>query len=132
MDAQKGLTGEARPTLIDFQGERRARTRARTPGGRWAPFRRRAPVSGASAKEEPAAGHDSPAGNDDETGFAELRAVYDRGHLDDPEADLRAYARAIARGADHDEIMASARLTVAAADAPRFLKPLWKWLDREG
>jgi hypothetical protein len=64
--------------------------------------------------------------------FAKLLAIYDRGFLDDPEPAWRAWVRAIASGADHDEIMAGARLWVAAADAPRFLKPLAVWLDREG
>jgi hypothetical protein len=65
--------------------------------------------------------------------FAELRAIWAvRPWLDDPEAERRAWDRAIARDADPNEILDAGRATVAAADAPRFLPPLARWLDREG
>jgi hypothetical protein len=64
--------------------------------------------------------------------FEELRAIYDRGHLDDDEAAREAFERACQRGAEPEEIIEGARVWVAAADAPRFLKPLDVWLDRQG
>ena len=65
--------------------------------------------------------------------YAELRRLWDREEWDeDEDADRRAYDAAITRGADPNEIFEAARLRVATIDAPRYLKPLWKWLDREG
>jgi hypothetical protein len=70
-------------------------------------------------------------------GFAELRAVWRRGHLadDTPKAVAiarAAYAKAIGEGAQPEEIVEVAKLWVAAADAPRFLTPLPTWLETRG
>jgi hypothetical protein len=62
--------------------------------------------------------------------FTDLLAVWQRpwGEDDEPAAH-RAFAEAC-READPDDIIASARRWVAAADEPRFLKPLTKWLAK--
>jgi hypothetical protein len=69
--------------------------------------------------------------------FAELRALWRRGHpADDTEKAIAvaraAYAKAIARGARPDEIFEIAKQWVAAADAPRFLPALPSWLATQG
>jgi hypothetical protein len=80
-----------------------------------------------SRKEESSFGSPVP-----ET-YSELRAIWAvRPWLDDPDADRRALEAAIRRGANPCEILDAARATVAAADHPRFLPALPKWLDREG
>lgn len=65
--------------------------------------------------------------------FAQLTAIWQRGWLDDD--DERAAHKKFAEACQHDEpekILAGARAWVAAADAPRFLKPLSKWLAARG
>jgi hypothetical protein len=68
----------------------------------------------------------------EEDSYSELRAVWTRPWIEDEDADRRAYAAAIKKGAVPDEILEGARAWVEAANAPRFLKPLAVWLDREG
>jgi hypothetical protein len=72
-----------------------------------------------------------------ENGFAELRALWRRGHpADDTEKAIAvaraAYAKAIAEGADGEQLFEAAKPWVAAADAPRFLPPLPTWLATQG
>jgi hypothetical protein len=66
--------------------------------------------------------------------FAELRALWRRGHAADDTAKAiavarAAYAKAIAEGAQPDEIFDGAKQWIAAADASRFLPPLPSWLE---
>jgi hypothetical protein len=63
--------------------------------------------------------------------FAELTAIYRRPWPDDPREERRAWEGALAAGADPAEIVEAARAWVEAADAPRFLPALAKWLDAE-
>jgi hypothetical protein len=63
--------------------------------------------------------------------FRELRAIWARPWTDDVDADRRAFARACQEAAP-DDIIAAATAFVAAADAPRFLPPLAKWLANRG
>jgi hypothetical protein len=72
-----------------------------------------------------------------ENGFAELRALWRRGHpADDTDkavaAARAAYAKALAEGALAEQIFESAKQWVAAADAPRFLPALPTWLAGQG
>jgi hypothetical protein len=65
-----------------------------------------------------------------------LRAIWQRGWPSDdaPETVARtgqAFAQAC-RDADAEDIIAAAQTWVAAADAPRFLPPLAKWLASRG
>jgi hypothetical protein len=60
--------------------------------------------------------------------FAELQAIWQRPWPDDEAAGRRAFAKACAM-AEPDTIIAAAAAWVAAADAPRYLPPLAKWLD---
>jgi hypothetical protein len=81
-------------------------------------------------KEEPAAGA-TPVRD-----FAELRGVWQRGHLKDQTAarraeDQRAYDRA-RRKAAANVIFAGALKTIQAADAPNYLPTLAVWLDGQG
>ena len=63
--------------------------------------------------------------------FSQLRAVWARPWADDDAADRRAFAQAC-REVAPDDIIAAASAFVAAADAPRFLPPLAKWLAARG
>jgi hypothetical protein len=115
------------------EGERENAPSARdnSPGGRAPPLR------GAPAGEDRSAPvlEEREASKQGEViapgSFEELRAVYDRGHLDDDEAARKAFERACGEVAP-EIIIAAAKVWVAAADAPRFLKPLPIWLDRRG
>jgi hypothetical protein len=64
--------------------------------------------------------------------FAELAAIWQRGWLDDDEQEARKAFTEACREADPEEIITGARAWVAAADAPRYLKPLPKWLAARG
>jgi hypothetical protein len=68
---------------------------------------------------------------EEENKFAELRAVWVRPWADDVEADREAFERACQEVAPED-IVEAAITWVAAADAPRFLPPLAKWLTNRG
>jgi hypothetical protein len=81
---------------------------------------------GDGAAAAPLAGEIIPPGS-----FEELRLVYDRGHLDDDQAARKAFKTAC-REVAPEVIIEAAKVWVAAADAPRFLKPLDVWLDRRG
>jgi DNA-binding transcriptional regulator YhcF (GntR family) len=63
--------------------------------------------------------------------FRELRAIWARPWADDDAADRRAFEVACREVAPEDIIEAAAAW-VAAADAPRFLPPLAKWLAARG
>ena len=63
--------------------------------------------------------------------FSELRAVWARPWADDDAADQRAF-EAACREVAPKAIIAAAAAHVAAADAPRFLPPLAKWLASRG
>src|SRR5262249_598809 len=63
--------------------------------------------------------------------FGELREIWRRPWPDDDAADQRAFERAC-REAAPDEIIEAAVQWVAAADAPRFLPPLARWLANRG
>lgn len=62
------------------------------------------------------------------SGFVELQAVWKRPWPDNELANRTAYATAC-RDTNPDNIVAGAKAWVAAADAPRFLPSLHKWLD---
>jgi hypothetical protein len=63
--------------------------------------------------------------------FAELRGIWQRPWADDDAADQRAF-EAACREVTPDEVIEAAKTWVAAADAPRFLPPLAKWLNARG
>jgi hypothetical protein len=66
--------------------------------------------------------------------LAELRTVWARPWLDDPEADRRALEAALHDGADDlsiPDLIEAARAWAAAVE-PRFLPPLAKWLAGRG
>jgi len=64
--------------------------------------------------------------------FADLREIWNREYWqEDRLRDRRAFITAC-RKAEPDIIIEAAKLRVAAADAPRYLPPLWKWLDDDG
>jgi hypothetical protein len=65
--------------------------------------------------------------------FDALKTIWQRGWLDEQyEAqDRQAYAKAC-RETDLETIIEAAKTWVAAADAPRFLPPLHRWLNRKG
>jgi hypothetical protein len=72
----------------------------------------------------------------EERAWRELRALWQRGWAsDDAPAAVaigrQAFAQAC-RKAEPAAILDGARKWSAAADAPRFLPALWKWLDAEG
>jgi hypothetical protein len=60
--------------------------------------------------------------------FETLQAIWARPWCDDEGADRAAFTNAC-RDADPSEIIEAARCWAAAADAPRFLQPLAKWLN---
>jgi hypothetical protein len=67
----------------------------------------------------------------------ELRALWDRGWASDDTPKATAIARALfakacREGVDTADILEGARTWVAAADAPRYLPPLAKWLAARG
>jgi hypothetical protein len=73
---------------------------------------------------------------DQQRDWRELRALWDRGHPgDDSPKEIaiarNAYGKARAI-AEHGEIIAGARVHVAAADAPRYLTALAQWLAARG
>jgi hypothetical protein len=73
---------------------------------------------------------------DQERDWRELRELWDRGHIrDDLPKEIaiarNAYSKARAI-AEHGEIIAGARVHVAAADAPKYLLPLAQWLAARG
>jgi hypothetical protein len=59
--------------------------------------------------------------------YPELRTIWARPWIEDEDADRRAFEVAC-RQASPDEIIEAARIRVAAADHPRFLPSLAKWL----
>jgi hypothetical protein len=61
--------------------------------------------------------------------FAELAEIWARPWADDEAVDRMAFAKALREGADPAEIVEAAKCWVAAADEPRFLQPLAKWLN---
>jgi hypothetical protein len=66
-----------------------------------------------------------------------LRAIWQRGWPADDAPDAvasagRAFAQACREGVDTADILEGAKTWVAAADAPRFLPPLAKWLASHG
>jgi hypothetical protein len=64
--------------------------------------------------------------------FAELRALWLRPWADNDDREaMRSYVMAL-RDTDPDVILAAARACVEAADAPRFLQKLSKWLADRG
>jgi hypothetical protein len=63
--------------------------------------------------------------------YAELRTLWARPWTDNEGADRRAFEAACKR-AEPEEIIEAARAYVAAADAPRFLPVLAKWLAADG
>ena len=68
----------------------------------------------------------------EEASFSELRQVWKRPWVDTDDADaMKLYLDAI-REAEPEAILTAARAWVAAADAPRFLPPLTKWLAARG
>lgn len=65
-------------------------------------------------------------------GFAELRALWRRPWVDNDDAEaMAAYLEAI-READPHDLMRAARTAVENCDAPRFLPSLSKWLNGRG
>lgn len=77
------------------------------------------------------AGPDGRAPDQEQEDFDRLWANWPRPFCDDVAAARRAYAEAC-READPGDIAEAAIAWVAAADAPRFLPPLAKWLDARG
>jgi hypothetical protein len=63
--------------------------------------------------------------------FDELREIWRRPWADDDAADRRAFEVAC-REVAPDDIIEAATAWVAAADAPRFLPPLCRWLAARG
>ena len=61
--------------------------------------------------------------------FAELAEIWARPWADDEAVDRMAFAKALREGADPAEIVEGAKAWVAAADEPRYLQPLHKWLN---
>jgi hypothetical protein len=64
--------------------------------------------------------------------FAELAEIWARPWADDEAVDRMAFAKALREGADPAEIVEAAKCWAAAADAPRYLQPLAKWLNGRG
>jgi hypothetical protein len=64
--------------------------------------------------------------------YSEVRAVWQRPWCDDQRADRLAFERACEEGTPAEIILDAAKAWVAAADAPRFLPPLARWLDGRG
>jgi hypothetical protein len=64
--------------------------------------------------------------------FETLQAIWCRPWPDDEVADRLAFERAITAGAATTEILEAAKCWVAAADAPRFLPRLDRWLSGRG
>jgi hypothetical protein len=62
--------------------------------------------------------------------FAELLAVWSVRPWGEDDSDACLAFALVCREADPDDIITSARRWVAAADDPRFLKPLTKWLAK--
>jgi hypothetical protein len=62
--------------------------------------------------------------------YERLAQIWARPWPDDPVAGARAFTQACERGADPDAIIAGARAWATAADAPRYLPPLERWLDQ--
>jgi len=63
--------------------------------------------------------------------FEALQTIWQRPWCDDERADRAAFIEAC-READPSEIIEAAKTWVAAADAPRYLPPLAKWLNGRG
>jgi biotin operon repressor len=141
----KGSRSRPRPSERDLgasyeapkeEGEREAQSLARRAG----PADLRA-GAGAPPRSEEDSGEQGKQGKQEilpparalpwEDQLRSLRAIWPRPWLDDPDAERRAYAGA-RQGTPADEIQAGARAWVAAADAPRYLPPLAKWLAARG
>jgi hypothetical protein len=146
-EAEKGLTGEAEKGLIqESKGpHRRGPTYFEDSGGPKGPpsegerkevsrplaFPTPDAVGPAGAGPAPEEDQDDSPRVSRKDGFVELAAIYQRPWADDPREELRAWEAALAAGADPGAIIAGAKAWVAAADAPRFLLPLTKWLAAE-
>jgi hypothetical protein len=96
------------------------------------------PADAGPPRQEPAAKESerSAAGQQQES-FGELRAIWQRGWPADdaPEAVAaagQAFAQACSEDVAPEDIIEAARAHIAAADAPRFLPPLEKWLASRG
>jgi hypothetical protein len=71
-------------------------------------------------------------GKQEDAGFDQLRVLWQRPWIDDDRAAKRAYAIACREGANPGDIAEAAAAWIAAADAPRFLPPLARWLAGHG
>jgi hypothetical protein len=86
---------------------------------------------GAATEEEEPSSH-APSSLPKEEGFSELRRVWARPWIDADDANaMKLYFDSVQEVAP-DVILEAAKAWVAAADAPRFLPPLSKWLGWRG
>jgi hypothetical protein len=79
----------------------------------------------------PAAEDSAPAQTLSPASFEELRVIWNRGFIENEDADRRAFARARQHAAD-DEIIAGAHVWRNAQTHPRYLPKLADWLDQKG
>ena len=89
------------------------------------------PVPPCRGVREPAAGEHAAASHNAADRFDELRVVWARPYIENDAADRQAFKEACG-STDPEVIIAAARRWVKAADAPRFLPSLAKWLNARG
>jgi hypothetical protein len=91
------------------------------------------PTAAPSARPESPTEKPQPLAQEESGGakFSDLRAIWARPWADDDSADRRAFELACQEVAP-DDIIAAAQAWVAAADNPRFLPSLAKWLANRG
>ena len=90
----------------------------------------RSPPAGGSGNSK-AAGEHAAASHNAADRFDELRVVWARPYIENDAADRQAFKEACG-STDPEVIIAAARRWVKAADAPRFLPSLAKWLNARG
>jgi DNA-binding MarR family transcriptional regulator len=127
--ARKGVSTDPQPSEEEYLGDANASPQV------WERENARAAAEPQPAPE-PTQGS-AVASLDAERNFRELRATWHRGHVadDTPRAiaiQRATYFRALREGADPRDIVEAARNWVDAADAPRFLPQLSKWLESRG
>lgn len=88
-------------------------------------------VAPGGARVEEEEGRKGPPAKKEKDAFAMLRAVWPRPWLDDERADREAFAKAC-REVTPEAIIEAATAWAQAADAPRFLPVLAKWLAARG
>jgi len=135
------LSGECLKTLSQREGERERASRDDSPPGGDPPAdagpRQERPQSAeVQIKPESPIERSHPVERATERSFAALRALWARGWpVDDSPKAIAVQRAAFAKActvAEPEEILAGARVHVAAADAPRFLPPLAEWLAGRG